>query len=69
MGGALTELLLIPGNLVLRQVTGQAGLVAALPLPAAILLITISIILTLIGGFIPSKSAARSDPVTALRTE
>ena len=69
IGVALTELLLVPGNLILRHVTGQPGLVAALPIPAALLLIAVSIVLTLIGGFIPSKSAARSDPVTALRTE
>jgi len=69
IGIVLTELLLIPGNIILRHVTGQAGLVAALPIPAAIILIAVSIFLTLLGGFIPSKSAARSDPVTALRAE
>ena len=42
---------------------------AVLPLQYAAILIALSVVLTLIGGFIPSKKAARKDPVTALRTE
>ena len=42
---------------------------ASLPIPSAIILIILSLILTIIGGFIPSKKAAKKDPVTALRTE
>ena len=42
---------------------------AFLPVIPAIVLILLSIGLTLIGGIIPSKKAAKSDPVTALRTE
>ena len=40
-----------------------------LPIVPAIILILLSVVLTLLGGLIPSKKAAKSDPVTALRTE
>ncbi|MBQ9827168.1 MAG: ABC transporter ATP-binding protein/permease [Lachnospiraceae bacterium] len=69
IGIIMTELLLIPTNIIIRDLTGQEDLRAVLPIQAAIILILLSIALTLIGGFIPSKSAAKSDPVTALRTE
>ena len=68
LGVILTELILIPGNAVIRMVT-DAGIHAALPPLAALVLILLSTLLTMIGGFIPSKSAARSNPVTALRSE
>ena len=68
LGIILTELILIPGNAVIRMVT-DAGIHAALPPLAALVLILLSTLLTMIGGFIPSKSAARSNPVTALRSE
>ena len=42
---------------------------AVLPLVSAIILIVLSVLLTLLGGIIPSKKAAKKDPVTALRTE
>jgi ABC-type antimicrobial peptide transport system permease subunit len=64
-----TELLLIPGNALIYKLTENANIRAALPIPAAFILILLSIVLTLIGGLIPSRKAAASDPVTALRTE
>lgn len=69
IGIGVTYLLLIPGNAILRAVTGQQNLVAFLPVKSAMILILLSVVLTLIGGLIPSRKAANSDPVTALRTE
>ena len=69
LGVSITYLLCIPINLILNYLTGIANLRAYLPLSVAILLITISVLLTLISGIIPSRSAAKKDPVVALRTE
>ncbi len=69
LGVVITYLLCIPINLILHAVTGIASLNAILPITAAIILIIISVCLTLISGIIPSRSAAKKDPVTALRTE
>ena len=68
-GILITYLLCIPINIILHSLTGIATLGAILPLPAAFILIGISALLTLFAGIIPSKSAARKDPVVALRTE
>jgi len=65
----MTELLLIPANSIIQAVTNGVNMRAALPAGAAVILICLSIVLTLIGGLIPSKKAAKSDPVEALRTE
>lgn len=69
LGVIITYLLCIPINAIIEHLTGIANLKAFLPVPAAIVLILISICLTLISGFIPSRSAAKKDPVVALRTE
>ena len=69
LGVIITYLLCIPINMILHHFTGINNLNAILPLPAALILITISVILTLFAGIIPSKSAAKKDPVVALRTE
>ena len=69
LGVVVTYLLCIPVNMVLHSVTGIQTLNAVLPLPAAIILIAISMFLTLISGLIPSRSAAQKDPVVALRSE
>lgn len=69
LGVVVTYLLCIPINMILHQVTGIENLNAFLPIGAAIILILISIGLSLIAGFIPSRSAAKKDPVVALRTE
>ncbi|MDO5134527.1 MAG: ABC transporter ATP-binding protein/permease [Eubacteriales bacterium] len=68
-GVLVTWLLCIPINLVLHHLTGIQALSALLPLPAAVVLVAISMTLTLIAGIIPSRSAAKKDPVVALRTE
>lgn len=69
IGIGVTLLLLIPGNAIIHTVTGSVDVNAALPVTSAIILIVLSMILTLIGGLIPAKKAAKKDPVTALRTE
>ena len=69
IGIGVSLLLIIPINAVIHAVTGNPDIIAVLPLPAAIVLIILSVILTLIGGIIPSKKAAKKDPVLALRTE
>ncbi len=69
LGVLVTYLLCIPINLILNALTGIPNLKAVLPLPAAIILVAISVGLTLISGIIPSRSAAKKDPVVALRTE
>ncbi|MGN0580290.1 MAG: ATP-binding cassette domain-containing protein [Ruminococcus sp.] len=69
LGVLITALLCIPINIVIHFVTGINNLSAFLPIPAAITLVVISMLLTLISGIIPSKSAAKKDPVVALRTE
>lgn len=69
LGVGITYLLCIPINMILHHLTGINNLNAFLPVPVAIVLIGISILLTLISGIIPSRSAAKKDPVVALRTE
>ena len=65
-GIAVSLLLTIPINLVLKHFTGIGGL-AVLPWGGAIILIAISVVLTLIAGLIPARIAAKKDPVVALR--
>ncbi len=69
LGVIITYLLCIPINMLLFYLTEISGLKAVLPVPAAIILIAISVGLTLFSGLIPSRSAAKKDPVVALRTE
>ena len=69
IGIGLSLLLLIPGNILIHYLAGSEDVSAVLaPLPAVILIV-LSIVLTLLGGLIPSRKAAKSDPVTALRVE
>ena len=68
LGIGITVLLDIPINVIIEQVAGVANL-AAVPAGAGAVLVVISVLLTLIGGVIPSRMAAKKDPVTALRTE
>ena len=69
LGVVVTYLLCIPINAILLYFTGIVNLRAILPFNAALILIAISVLLTLFAGIIPSKSAAKKDPVVALRTE
>lgn len=69
IGVGVTWLLCIPVNAVVQALTGIANLRAYLPVEFAAILVAISVILTLISGIIPSRSAAKKDPVVALRTE
>ncbi len=69
LGIGLTLLLTVPVNLIIRRLTGIPSLGAELPAAAAVVLVLISILLTYIAGLIPSRIAARRDPVEALRTE
>ena len=69
IGIGVTLLLLIPANHIIYIISNGANVKAILPTGAAIILVILSIILTLIGGIIPSKKAAKEDPVLALRSE
>ena len=55
-------------SLILQNLTGIAG-IASLPVTSAIVMVCVSVVLTLISGLIPAQSAAKKDPVIALRTE
>ena len=68
-GIGITRLLLIPGNYLIHTIAENESVNAYLPVRSGLILITLSVILTLIGGIIPSRKAAKSDPVAALRTE
>ncbi|MBR6504817.1 MAG: ABC transporter permease, partial [Clostridia bacterium] len=67
LGIGTTLLLLIPTNLIIHSI--NTDITAVLPTVGAIILVVLSVILTLIGGLIPSKQAAKKDPVLALRSE
>ena len=69
LGVVVTYLLCIPINLILHALTDINTLNAVLPFGAAVILVAISVCLTLISGIIPSRSAAKKDPVVALRSE
>ena len=69
IGIGVTLLVLIPGNMLIYHLTDNPDIVAQLPAANAIVLILLSMVLTLIGGFIPARQAAKKDPVIALRSE
>lgn len=69
LGIGITLILLIPGNALIHEIAGNTSVSATLPIMGAIILIVLSVLLTLLGGLIPSKKAALEDPVTALRSE
>ena len=69
IGIGLTLLLLLPINAIIHHLAGTSDISAFLPPQYAAVLIVLSVLLTLLGGLIPSRKAAKSDPVTALRTE
>ena len=69
MGVGLSLLLLIPGNMLIHSISGSSDVTASLPLSAALILIALATLLTILGGLIPARSAAKSNPVIALRSE
>lgn len=69
LGIGVSLLALIPINTIIENISGLVGLKAQLPLTSSIILITISVLITIIGGLLPAKKAAKKDPVIALRTE
>ena len=68
-GIGVTVILCFPINMIIRALTGIPILTAALPVVGGVILVFISVILTTVAGLIPSFSAAKKDPVVALRTE
>lgn len=68
IGIAISYILCIIINLVLQMLTGIGG-IASLPALTAFIMVCVSVVLTLISGLIPAQSAAKKDPVIALRTE
>ena len=69
LGIGVTAALVPPINYIIHSLTGNLDINAVLPIRAAIILVILSVILTLIGGLIPSRQAAKKDPVLALRSE
>lgn len=69
LGIGISVALLIPTNMIIQHISGRQEISASLPPDAAILLVVLSVVLTLISGVIPAQKAAKSDPVLALRTE
>ena len=69
LGIGLTLLCILPINALVRHLTGIAALGAVLPAAAGAVLVGISMLLTFLAGLIPSRLAAKKDPVVALRTE
>ena len=69
LGIGVSLLALIPINSIIEKLSGLAELEAQLPLTSSAVLIAISILITIVGGLLPAKKAAKKDPVIALRTE
>ncbi|MFR8787387.1 MAG: ATP-binding cassette domain-containing protein [Faecalibacterium sp.] len=69
IGVGLCLLLLIPGNMLIHSIAGTTSVTAVLPPKAALVLIVLATLLTILGGLIPARSAAKCNPVTALHSE
>ena len=69
IGVGISSLLTIPINNLIHKLTGVYDINAVLNLKPALILVLISVLLTMLAGFIPSKKAAKQDPVVALRSE
>ncbi len=69
LGIGISLLALIPINSIIERLSGLTGLTAQLPVASSFALIAISIVITILGGLLPAKKAAKKDPVIALRTE
>ena len=68
-GVTFTILTCIPVNAIIQKLSGIENIAAVLPWKAAIVLVAISMFLTFIAGLLPSRIAAKKDPVEALRSE
>lgn len=68
-GIGISALLMIPINAILQGILGAETLTVSLPIVSAMILIALSMVITIIGGLLPAKKAAKKDPVIALRTE
>lgn len=68
LGIITTAILCIPANIVIKNLTGISG-IANLPIAGAFILIAISMFLTIFAGLVPSRIAAKKDPVISLRSE
>lgn len=69
LGVGISALLTIPINAILQSILGAESLTVSLPVVSAFVLIVLSMVITIIGGLLPAKKAAKKDPVIALRTE
>ena len=69
IGVGISVLLTFPINSIIAHLVGTDSVRAVLPAGAAVILIVISMLITIVGGLLPAKRAATKDPVTALRTE
>ena len=69
LGIGVSLLLLFPINSIIERLSGISGIHAQIPVAYGLILIALSIAITLIGGLLPAKRAAKKDPVIALRTE
>lgn len=69
LGIGVSYLAMLPINAFIAKLSGISGLTAQLPFTSSLILILISIGITILGGLIPAKKAAKKDPVVALRTE
>ena len=69
IGILLTLILQIPVNAIIATLAEQDGIKAFLPAGSGFVLVLLCVLLTFIGGLIPSRKAARQDPVLALRSE
>ena len=69
LGIAIAQLVLIPGNAAIHNLVGDPNVNAFIPWQASVILVILACVLTVIGGLIPARKAAKKDPVEALRTE
>ena len=69
LGVGISMLLTIPINAIIHSLIGDTSVSASLPLPYGAILVVISVLITMLGGLMPARKAAKKDPVIALRTE
>ena len=68
LGILIARLIIIPANIIIENIAGLPNVAKMNPIHA-LLLVIISVILTVIGGYIPAKVASKKDPVESLRVE